>query len=61
MLTLEANIERPDDFYQQLIDAQRDLSEDEVQLMNAKLILLLCNHIGDKAVIEQALQLAAPE
>lgn len=58
-LNTTANIQKPDDFYQQLIDMQRDLSEDEVQLMNAKLILLLANHIGDAGVLTQAMQVAA--
>ena len=58
-LNLKANIEKPDDFYQELIDMQRDLEEDEVQLMNAKLILILANHIGDREVISAALKLAA--
>lgn len=58
-LNLNPNIDNPDDFYQHLIDMQRDLSEDEVQLMNAKLILVLANHIGDKAVLSQAMEVAA--
>lgn len=59
-LILTRNIARPDDFYQELIDAQRDLTEDEVQLMNAKLILLLANHLGDQIVLRQALEAARP-
>ncbi len=58
-LNLKANITNPDDFYQKLIDMQRDLSEDEVQLMNAKLILILANHIGDTEVLNQAMDAAA--
>ncbi len=58
-LNLSANIKNPDDFYQKLIDMQRDLSEDDVQLMNAKLILILANHIGDEEVLDQAMEVAA--
>ncbi|MCV6613945.1 MAG: DUF2783 domain-containing protein [Cellvibrionaceae bacterium] len=58
-LNLRANIDKPDDFYQQLIEAQRDLSEDQVQLMNAKLILLLANHIGDNKALSEALAIAS--
>ncbi len=47
-----------DDFYQALIDAHRDLSDEQSALLNAKLILLLANHIGDLQVIREALQLA---
>ncbi|AKJ67127.1 hypothetical protein PATSB16_07430 [Pandoraea thiooxydans] len=57
-LNLEKNFEQPDDFYQTLIDAHRDLSDAQSQSMNAQLVLLLANHIGDMAVIEQALALA---
>ncbi len=57
-LNLKANITRPDDFYQELIDMQRDMSEDDVQLMNAKLILILSNHIGDQETLSEAMLLA---
>ncbi len=36
-----------DDFYQLLIDAHRELSDEQSAQVNAKLILLLANHIGD--------------
>lgn len=57
-LNLQKNIARPDDFYQELIDMQRDLSEDEARLMNAKLILILSNHIGDQTILSEAMRLA---
>jgi len=44
-----------DDFYQLLIDAHRDLTDEQSSLLNAKLVLLLANHIGDLAVIRDAL------
>lgn len=47
-----------DDFYQLLIDAHRDLSDEQSALLNAKLILLLANHVGDIAVLREALALA---
>lgn len=46
----------PDGFYARLIDAHRDLSTQQSQAMNAALVLLLANHIGDITVIEQALE-----
>ena len=58
-LNLEPNIASPDDFYEKLINMQRDLSEDEVQLMNAKLILVLANHIGDPEVLDDAMTVAS--
>ena len=47
-----------DDFYEALIDAHRDLSDSQSQLLNAKLVLLLANHIGDLSVVREALALA---
>ena len=57
-LNLSANINKPDDFYEKLINMQRDLSEDEVQMANAKLSLILANHIGDQQIIDAAIKLA---
>ncbi len=45
-----------DDFYQMLIDTHRDLSDAQSAMVNAKLILLLANHIGDIAVLRDAMQ-----
>ena len=47
-----------DDFYQSLIDLHRGLSEDQSVEVNAKLILILSNHIGDADVLAAALALA---
>jgi hypothetical protein len=47
-----------DDFYQMLIDSHRDLSDAQSALLNARLILLLANHIGDLSVLREALVLA---
>lgn len=57
-LNIESNIVRPDDFYESLIDMHRDLSSEQSQLVNAKLILLLANHIGDAAVLGDAMRRA---
>lgn len=57
-LIVTPNIADPDGFYEELIDAQRDLSDDEAELMNAKLVLTLANHIGDRALLSQAIRLA---
>jgi hypothetical protein len=47
-----------DDFYQLLIDTHRDLSEQQSAMLNAKLILILANHVGDISVLREAMQLA---
>ena len=47
-----------DDFYQLLIDTHRDLSEAQIAILNAKLILILSNHIGDISVLREAMRIA---
>lgn len=54
-LRTTSNFSSPDDFYQQLIDAHRDLDTGQSHAMNAALVLLLANHIGDLDVVGQAL------
>lgn len=49
------NLSAPDDFYEALIDTHRDLSSEQSQALNARLVLLLANHIGDFGVLKQAL------
>lgn len=47
-----------DDFYALLIDAHRGLSDDDSRALNARLILLLANHVGDLRVLREALAAA---
>lgn len=47
-----------DDFYQALIDTHRDLGDEQSRLVNARLILLLANHIGDLRVLREAMAAA---
>jgi hypothetical protein len=47
-----------DDFYDLLIDTHRGLDDDTSRLVNARLILLLANHIGDMAVLREAMAAA---
>ncbi len=47
-----------DDFYEALINTHRDLSDEQSALVNAKLILLLANHVGDMQVLREAMALA---
>ena len=58
MLKTEPNLEAPDDFYEELIELHRGLSDGESALVNAKLILLLANHVGDMAVLREAIAAA---
>jgi len=47
-----------DDFYEALIDTHRDLSDEQSAMVNARLILLLANHIGDIGILREAMQIA---
>lgn len=58
MLITEPNLCAPDDFYEALIEAHRGLSAADSHALNARLVLLLANHIGDLDVLRQALQAA---
>ena len=57
-LNIEPAIARADDFYEALINTHRDLTLEQSQVVNAKLILLLANHIGDLDVLHDALKRA---
>ena len=48
----------PDALFALLIEAHRDLPDDQSRRLDAKLVLLLANHIGDMDVLRQALTLA---
>lgn len=58
MLITRAHLESPDDFYEALLDAHRDLALAQSHELNAKLVLLLANHIGELPVLRQALDAA---
>ncbi len=58
MLNTEPNLESPDDFYEALLDSHRGLDEAQSHALNARLVLLLANHIGSLAVLREALALA---
>ena len=47
-----------DDFYEALIETHRDLSDEQSERVNARLILLLANHIGDISVLREAMAIA---
>ena len=60
MLITDTNLASPDDFYEALIDTHRDLSLEQSQELNAALILLLANHLGDMDLLREALRQRAP-
>jgi hypothetical protein len=52
------NLTAPDEFYQALIETHQDLSLVQSQALNARLVLLLANHIGSLDVLREALRAA---
>jgi hypothetical protein len=48
----------PDAAYVALMDARRGLSEDAAAVLDARLVLILANHIGDLAVLKEAIAVA---
>ncbi|HTS20882.1 MAG TPA: DUF2783 domain-containing protein [Casimicrobiaceae bacterium] len=58
MLKSEVNLAAPDDFYQELIELHRGLTDEQSMLVNAKLVLLLANHVGDIGVLREAMAAA---
>ncbi len=52
------NIKGADDFYADLLALHDGHSKEESDAINARLILLLANHIGDRKVLEQAMMAA---
>jgi hypothetical protein len=57
-LQLEPNIADPDGFYAALIAAHDGLDDEDSMALNARLVLILANHVGDRAVLDQALEAA---
>ncbi|KPP82434.1 MAG: Protein of unknown function (DUF2783) [Rhodobacteraceae bacterium HLUCCO07] len=57
-LILTPNIDTPDDFYADLLAAHEGLSKEESDALNARLILVLANHIGDREALAQAITAA---
>jgi hypothetical protein len=59
-LITQPNIEDPDGFYAELLELHGENDKKTSDSINAQLILILANHIGDRDVLRQALALAAP-
>lgn len=57
-LATHPNFADPDAAYRLIAQAHRDLSEAESAAFNARLVLILANHVGDMEVLKQALALA---
>ena len=57
-LTVEPNFSDADAFYEQLTELHRSRSGEDSERVNARLILLLANHIGDQNILSQAIKIA---
>jgi hypothetical protein len=57
-LVTAPNLDAPDDYYQALIDAHAGLSVAQSHALNARLVLLLSNHIGSSEILREAIAAA---
>jgi len=57
-LKTENSFANPDAAYEALVEAHRGLPESESAALNARLVLILSNHVGDLAVLKEAILLA---
>lgn len=57
-LITEPNLPDPDAVYRLIAEAHRTLSEVESAALNARLVLIFANHIGEAEILRQALALA---
>ena len=57
-LNTKPNIADPDGFYEELLALHEGLDAKESEALNARLILILTNHIGDRGVLSQAFEAA---
>lgn len=59
MMQSDLHLEDADAFYEFLLDAHRGLSREQSELLNARLVLLMANQIGDTAVLKACIDAAA--
>ncbi len=57
-LSTSSNFEKPDDAFRLMVEAHRGLSDDSSSALDAALVLILANHIGDIDVLREAIALA---
>ena len=56
-LSTRSNFERPDDAFRAIVEAHRGLSDEESADLDAALVLILANHIGDIEILGEAIAL----
>ena len=52
------NLQDADGFYEQVLEAHQGLSKEQSELLNARLILLLANQVGDAKVLKACVEAA---
>jgi uncharacterized protein DUF2783 len=57
-LSTRSNFVKPDDAFRAIVEAHRGLSEEQSADLNAALVLILANHVGDLDVLGEAIALA---
>jgi hypothetical protein len=57
-LSTSSNFARPDDAFRAVVEAHRGLSDAESADLDAALVLILANHIGDLDILSEAIALA---
>jgi hypothetical protein len=57
-LSTSSNFARPDDAFRAVVEAHRGLSDEQSADLDAALVLILANHIGDLDVLHEAIALA---
>lgn len=57
-MNTQPNLQDADGFYEQLLDAHTGLNREDSELLNARLILLFANQIGDAGVLKACVEAA---
>jgi hypothetical protein len=57
-LSTSSNFAKPDDAFRMIVEAHRGLSDGQSADLDAALVLVLANHIGDLEVLREAIELA---
>jgi hypothetical protein len=58
VLSTSSNFAKPDDAFRMIVEAHRGLSDAQSADLDAALVLVLANHIGDLEVLREAIELA---
>jgi hypothetical protein len=54
----QLNLQDADGFYEQLLDAHQDLDAEQSAMLNARLVLILANQVGDAKVLKECVEAA---